>query len=74
MDNMSWLANEINGSHVVRSLLCLLSGIPVICERKGKNSKHQHSVMHSIELSDALVNGTINTSISFTVPPSFHGM
>lgn len=43
LKEIGWLASDMNASHVIRSLLCALTGIPTISERKGKGSKHQHS-------------------------------
>jgi hypothetical protein len=32
---------DISGSHVMRSLLCVLSGRQVVQDKRGKNSKHR---------------------------------
>ncbi len=42
---MPWLGKEMSASHVLRSIISLLTGLPPVAERKGKNSKHQHSVI-----------------------------
>lgn len=31
---MSWLSKEISATHVVRSALCILAGIPILAEKK----------------------------------------
>jgi hypothetical protein len=70
-----WLSKDVSASHVLRSALCLLVGIPVISERKGKNSKHQHSVSHSMLLEAVLTPGMfhIDAQHTFAVPSGFHG-
>ena len=70
-----WLSKDISASHVLRSSICLLIGIPVISERKGKNSKHQHSVPHSMSLESMLVPDKfhLDKQHTFTVPKGFHG-
>ncbi|CAM9959321.1 unnamed protein product, partial [Phaeothamnion confervicola] len=42
----SWadLASDISGSHTGRALLCVLGGLPVLAEKRGKNAKHQTSI------------------------------
>ena len=34
LTEVHWLAKDISASHVLRSIICLLYGIPVIAERK----------------------------------------
>jgi hypothetical protein len=34
LKEINWLASELSASHVVRSIVCLLSGLPVIAEKK----------------------------------------
>jgi hypothetical protein len=72
---ISWLAKDLNGSHVIRSCICALAGIPVISERKGKGSKHQHSVSLSEPLESLVAPGKfyINKKVCFGVPDDFHG-
>src|SRR5690242_5618546 len=75
LKEISWLGREMSASHVLRSLFSLLAGMPVIAERKGKNSKHQHSISLSEPL-DSLIEADrfyINKSVCFSVPPVFHG-
>ena len=43
MTEASWLSTDLAASHVVRSAVCLLAGLPVIAERKSKGARHQHS-------------------------------
>lgn len=70
---VSWLCKELSASHVIRSLMCCLAGMPVVSERKGKGSKHQHSV----SLSEALENLIepklfyISRNVLFYVPSEF---
>ena len=44
IEELPFLAADISGSHVIRSLISLLIGVPVVAEKKGKASKHRHSV------------------------------
>jgi hypothetical protein len=75
MSEITWLILEQSASHVVRSMLSLLAGIPTVAERKGKNSKHQHSISLSEPLEMLLEPGLfyISSKVTFTVPPQFHG-
>lgn len=69
----SWLAKELSASHVIRSLLCCLAGMPCVSERKGKDSKHQHSVSLS-ETMDNLLEPKrfyIAQKVLFYVPSEF---
>ena len=34
LQSLAWLSREISASHVIRSTVCLLSGLPVVAERK----------------------------------------
>ena len=54
--------------------LCALTGIPIVSERKGKGSKHQHSVSLSEPLESLLVSGKfyMDKRKSFGVPEEFH--
>jgi hypothetical protein len=72
--NMSNLIKDISGTHVIRSCISLLAGMPAISERKGKGSKHQHSVSLSQTLESTFKSGTfqIDKSICFPVPDEFH--
>jgi hypothetical protein len=71
---VSWLAKDINGSHVVRAMIALLAGLPIIAERKSKNSKHQHSIAHSVPLEKLLRADRFyfDSDKSCSVPESFH--
>jgi hypothetical protein len=83
LHSFKFLATEISGSHVLRSALCLLSGLPCISEKKGKGSKHQHAVSLSETLESLLITaeaGKASTALRvidsrkcFPVPSSFHG-
>lgn len=86
LESFKLIANDISGSHVLRSVMCLLSGLPCISEKKGKNSKHQHAVSLSEPLETLLVNSQqsneqnvtnakriIDSRFCFSVPSSFHG-
>lgn len=46
MKEASWLILEQSASHVVRSMLSLLAGLPVIAERK---VWHSYSTLHNYE-------------------------
>ena len=68
-------AKDINSAHVVRSALCLLAGLPVVSERRGKTSKHKHSVGLSEPLDTLLLPPDgfhIDSSCCFSVPDTFH--
>lgn len=70
---VSWLCKELSASHVVRSIFCLLAGMPCISERKGKGSKHQHSVSLSEPL-EVLLEAkrfTVAHNVLFYVPREF---
>eukprot|EP00981_Chlorochromonas_danica_P014659 scaffold8522_cov157-Ochromonas_danica.AAC.3 len=65
----------MSASHVIRSLLSLLLGLPLIAERKSKKSKHQHSVGYSEPLESLLEPHRYFISaakVGFAVPQSFH--
>jgi len=76
LNEVTWLAKEINATHVVRSIFCMLAGVPVITERKGKGSKHQHSVSLSEPIENIVEPGRffVSKSVCFDVPEEFHGM
>ena len=68
------IMKETAGSHVLRSAMCALAGVPVVAERKGKDSKHQHSVSLSESL-EALTSPQrlfICETAAFMVPHEFH--
>jgi hypothetical protein len=70
---MHWLGREMAATHVLRSLVCLLSGLPTIAERKGKNSKHHHSVVFSEPLENMTAEDglSLDHKKSFSVPAGF---
>ena len=71
---ISWLAKELSASHVIRALICILVGMPVVSARKGKQSKHQHS-MELCESLDNLLEPQrfyISKTCTFPVPDEFH--
>ncbi len=70
---MFWLGKEMSASHVIRSLICLLSGLPTIAEKKSKNSKHQHAVASSEPLEQMLAPNAffISEAKTFPVPQAF---
>lgn len=76
MKEATWLILEQSASHVVRSMLSLLAGIPTVAERKSKNSKHQHSIALAEPLDSLVEPGLfyISTKAAFPVSSSFHGM
>ena len=74
-ENFVYFMKEMNASHVIRSILSLLTGIPVLAERKGKESKHQHSITLS-EPYDSIMcpkQFYIKQECCFQVPEEFHG-
>lgn len=48
----SWLSliYDICGTHSMRALFCLLTGMPVVAERRGKHAKHQHTIETAVVL------------------------
>jgi hypothetical protein len=76
LKELNWLARDMSASHVVRSIFCVLTGIPVISERKGKGSKHKNTVPLSETLGSLLHAKSFYVSQEFTfyVPPVFHDM
>lgn len=74
LKEVHWLVKELCASHVVRSALCTLTGMPVVAERKGKFSKHQHSVTLSEPLDSLIMPGMfyIDKKKCFDVPEEFH--
>jgi uncharacterized radical SAM superfamily protein len=75
LEKFSDFACDMNGSHVLRSMLSVLAGIPVIAERKSKTSKHVNSIQISKTLDSMLVSGGfhIDPNSTFPVPEDFHG-
>jgi hypothetical protein len=75
LDNFIFFACDMNGSHVLRSMLSVLAGIPVVSERKSKNAKHVTTTSLSQPLETITVPGGfhIDTSCTFPVPIEFHG-
>lgn len=77
LSDFSFAAKDMNATHVVRAALCVLSGLPVISERRGKSSKHQHSVGLSQPLDSLLLQPdcfVIDSSCCFPVPESFQDL
>ena len=74
MNEITWLIKEQAASHVVRAILCLLAGIPIISEKKGKGSKHPHSVAFSEPLENVCDKEKfyISKDVTFDVPDDFH--
>lgn len=76
LSEISWLAKDTCATHVIRSAFCVLAGLPVVSEKRGKNAKHQHSVGLSEPLENMLKQPDgffIDSSFCFSVPDSFHG-
>eukprot|EP01033_Poteriospumella_lacustris_P008278 gene8278-5969_t len=73
LHDMHWLSQEQCSSHVLRSVVCLLAGVPPVAEKKTKKAKHQHSVTYSLTLDELVVAGTfpIAHRFSITVPLRF---
>ena len=73
--SMFLLMKDMCSSHVIRALICLLSGLPIIKEKKSKNSKHQHMNVLSISMEEILLPDLcyVNSSYSYSVPDEFHG-
>jgi hypothetical protein len=49
-DAWSSLIYDICGTHSMRALFCLLTGMPVVAERRGKHAKHQHAIETAVVL------------------------
>lgn len=73
-NSLDLLIKDVCGSHVIRSLLCLLTGIPAVGEKKGKNAKHQHNISLSVSMLDLMESNKfyINKAYCYQVPESFH--
>jgi hypothetical protein len=41
-----WLMQDISGSHVLRSLVCILSGRKLVADKRGKKAKHKEPEKH----------------------------
>lgn len=41
---------DISGTHTIRALFCLLTGMPVVAEKRGRHSKHQHSIDSAVSV------------------------
>ena len=76
LSGIDTMMSDINASHVLRFSICALTGMPVIKERKGKESKHKHSCTLA-EPMEKLVDPNkyyISKDVCFHVPAEFHGM
>ena len=69
------IMSSVCGSHVIRSLMCLLVGLPTIQERRSKHAKHQHGIALTVPMENILVKDQFyfNKDICFSVPTEFHG-
>lgn len=74
LQEICWLSQDMNGSHVIRYIACLLAGIPAISERKGSGSKHPHSCSLSEPLDKLIspIHFYIESIHFFDVPDEFH--
>jgi hypothetical protein len=74
LSELHWLVKELSATHVIRSAICTLAGMPTISERKGKESKHKHSISLSQPLDTVIIPGKfyVNENICFGVPDDFH--
>lgn len=57
LQEMSWLGKEMSASHVIRSSISLVLGLPLVAEKKGKLSKHKHSIGYSEPMESLLEPG-----------------
>lgn len=57
LDELHWLATDMSASHVLRSMLCVCTGIPLVAERRGKTARHQHSSSFSEPLENLVEEG-----------------
>jgi hypothetical protein len=62
--NLVSMSCDMCATHVLRSLLCILAGVPVVQERRGKHSKHGHSVQLAVSA------GTLRTQPRVAVDPN----
>jgi hypothetical protein len=42
--NLVAMCCDVSATHVLRALLCVLKGVGVVAEKRGKNAKHGHSI------------------------------
>lgn len=77
LSDFNFSAKDMNATHVLRAVLCMLAGLPVVSEKRGKSSKHQHSVGLSEPLDSLMLQPDgffIDRSFCFSVPESFHDL
>jgi hypothetical protein len=71
------MRQDLCGSHSLRALLCVLAGMPVVAERRGRHSKHQHSIETAVSTSGPSASGEGSDCpqraklAMFAVPESF---
>lgn len=68
LHDMHWLSQEQVSSFVLRSVACLLAGVPPVAERKAKKAKHQHSVTYSLTLEEMVEPAGFAISDRFSIP------
>ena len=76
-DEMFNFFNEISshlcGNHVIRAIIHVLNGRPILAKSRGKNSKHRHSIQTQTHIINT--NKTLNDSstgdMKYKVPPEF---
>ena len=61
MEEMAWLSREISASHVLRSFLCILVGIPTVAEKKVSFLSH-FNVSNTIKYGEMYLQETIKTN------------
>jgi len=76
LSSVDMMMSDINASHVLRFAICTLTGMPVIKERKGKESKHQHSCTLAEPIEKLIQPNKyyISKEVCFHVPSEFHGI
>ncbi|RYH17588.1 hypothetical protein EON65_28380 [archaeon] len=72
LQEISWLGKEMSASHVIRSSISLVLGLPLVAEKKGKMSKHKHSIGYSEPMESLLVPGHffISEKKAYSMPPA----
>ena len=68
---------DISGTHTLRALFCLLTGMPAIAERRGRHAKHQHAIETALTLPSSSASASAAASSSdsrHAVPLPMHAV
>ncbi len=67
---VSWvdLIYDLCGTHSMRALFSLLTGMPVVAERRGRNAKHQHAIETAVFASPTGMGGGVDNLHATQLP------